>query len=165
MKTQQLIIGFVAGITSGFILTSIFAGQKLMANNSHPKFVNLYSSSVQWPDSLDAVKAAPGQHKIIFENEKVRILELTGAPYTIEPIHTHQWPSVMWSANPEFAKANLIYYHYSFDSAKQTFFVKDSFFEHGPPPNKGFPVPPEGPHSVKNLSNIEILAYRVEFKN
>jgi hypothetical protein len=29
----------------------------------------------------------------------------------------------------------------------------------------GFPIPPEGPHSVKNLSNIEILAYRVEFKN
>jgi hypothetical protein len=71
----------------------------------------------------------------------------------------------MCAANPEFAKANLIFYHYGLDSLKQPYFVKDSFFEHGPPPNKGFLIPAEGPYRIKNLSNIEILAYRVEFKN
>ncbi len=103
--------------------------------------------------------------RFLFENDKIRILEVTGAPYVSELMHTHKWASVMWSANPEFARAQLVYYHYGFDSIKRTHYVKDSFFEHGPPPNKGFPIPPEGPHSVKNLSNIEILAYRVEFKD
>ena len=164
MKSRLVLFGFVTGIVSGIILTSLFVGQKAMANHARPKFID-FNSVNQWPDSLDAVKAAPGQHKVIFENEKIRILEITGAPYVVEPMHTHKWTSVMWSANPEFAKANLVYYHYGFDSLKQTYFVKDSFFEHGPPANKGFPIPAEGPHSVKNLSNIEILAYRVEFKN
>jgi hypothetical protein len=165
MNRKLLLLGFIAGIASGVILTSLLLSQKVMADKSYPKFNVTNRITGPWPDSLDAVLAAPGQHKVVFENDKIRILEITGAPYVSEPMHTHRWPGIMWSANQEFAKAKLVYYHYGFDSLKQIYFVKDSFFEHGPPPNKGFPISPEGPHSVKNLSNIEILAYRVEFKN
>jgi hypothetical protein len=164
MKRKQVLFVFIAGIVFGILLTSFFSGQKAMANKSFSPYRNNQTTE-QWPDSLDAVKASPAQHKVVFENEKVRILEVTGAPFVTEPMHTHKWPGVMWSANPEFSKAKLVYYHYGFDSLKQTYYVKDSFFEHGPPPNKGFPIEPEGPHSVKNLSNIQILAFRVEFKN
>ncbi len=38
----------------------------------------------------------------------------------------------MWSANPNFAKAHLIYYNYGFDSVKKTYFIKDSVLEQGP---------------------------------
>jgi hypothetical protein len=33
-----------------------------------------------WPDSLDAVEAAPASHRILFENDAVRVLETRIAP-------------------------------------------------------------------------------------
>jgi hypothetical protein len=29
-----------------------------------------------WPDKLDAVVAAPGSHRVVFENERTRVLEV-----------------------------------------------------------------------------------------
>jgi hypothetical protein len=165
MKTKLLVIGFIAGILSGIILATMLTGQKAMADHRMPKFHYTDAASSEWPDSLDAVKADPAHHKIVYENDKVRILEVTGEPFASEPVHTHKWPSVMWSANPNFAKAHMIYYNYAFDSVRKIYFVKDSVAEQGPPANRGFAIPTEGPHRVKNLSDIEILAYRVEFKN
>jgi hypothetical protein len=47
-----------------------------------------------FPDGYDAVQAAPDSHKVIFENELVRVLEVTvpSAGKTI-PMHHHRWPS------------------------------------------------------------------------
>ena len=47
-----------------------------------------------FPDGYDAVQAAPDSHKVIFENEFVRVLEVTVPPpgRTI-PMHHHRWPS------------------------------------------------------------------------
>ncbi len=164
MKTKLLLFGFLVGIASGVLLTLLLVGQKALANNSLPKHQRVMNTAVDWPDSLDAVTAAPANHKVVFENDKIRILEVIGAPYVLEPLHTHKWPSIMWSSNPNFAKAHLIYYNYGFDSNKKSYFIKDSVLEQGPPANKGFEIPAEGPHRVKNLSNIDIVAYRVEFK-
>ena len=72
--------------------------------------------------------------------------------------------SIMWSANPNFAKAHLVYYNYSYDAVKKSYYIKDSVVEQGPPANRGFEIAAEGPHRVRNLSNLDILAYRVEFK-
>lgn len=47
-----------------------------------------------WPDALDAVVAAPAHHKVLFENERVRVLEVTLEPNDEEPVHHHRWPSV-----------------------------------------------------------------------
>ncbi|OGX87506.1 hypothetical protein [Hymenobacter coccineus] len=33
-----------------------------------------------WPDSLDAVVAAPQFHRVLFENDRVRVLEVTVGP-------------------------------------------------------------------------------------
>ena len=44
--------------------------------------------------ALDAVVAAPKHHKVIFENERLRVLEVTLEPNDEEPIHHHRWPSV-----------------------------------------------------------------------
>lgn len=47
-----------------------------------------------FPDGFDAVQAAPNSHKVIFENEFVRVLEVTmPPPGTTEPMHHHRWPS------------------------------------------------------------------------
>jgi hypothetical protein len=48
----------------------------------------------QFPDGYDAVQAAPDTHKVIFENEFVRVLEVTvPPPGTTIPMHHHRWPS------------------------------------------------------------------------
>jgi hypothetical protein len=48
----------------------------------------------EFPDGYDAVQAAPDTHKVIFENELVRVLEVSvPAPGTTIPMHHHRWPS------------------------------------------------------------------------
>jgi hypothetical protein len=47
-----------------------------------------------WDPAFDAVIAAPKHHKVLFENERLRVLEVTLEPYDEEPIHHHRWPSV-----------------------------------------------------------------------
>jgi hypothetical protein len=59
-----------------------------------------------WPNSLDAVVAAAGSHRVIFENRVTRVLEVTITPGEREPEHTHRWPSVMVVHRP----ARIRYY-------------------------------------------------------
>lgn len=46
-----------------------------------------------FPDGYDGVQAAPNSHKVVFENEFVRVLEVTiPPPGSTEPMHHHRWP-------------------------------------------------------------------------
>ncbi len=47
-----------------------------------------------WDPDFDAVAAAPRHHKVLFENDKLRVLEVTLEPQDEEPLHHHRWPSV-----------------------------------------------------------------------
>jgi hypothetical protein len=47
-----------------------------------------------FPDGYDAVQVAPNSHRVLFENAFVRVLEVTVAPGTNEPMHHHRWPSL-----------------------------------------------------------------------
>ena len=44
--------------------------------------------------ALDAVTAAPANHKVLFENDRLRVLEVILHPNEEEPVHHHRWPSV-----------------------------------------------------------------------
>jgi hypothetical protein len=52
------------------------------------------ASETFWDPELDAVIAAPKQHKVLFENDRLRVLEVTLEPNEEEPTHHHRWPSV-----------------------------------------------------------------------
>lgn len=58
-------------------------------------------SDAPWPDALDALTAAPKQHRLLFENAHVRVLDTRIAPGDTTPLHTHRWPAahyiVSWS--------------------------------------------------------------------
>ena len=108
-----------------------------------------------WPDALDAVTAAPDHHKLMFENERVRILEVRIPPGDTVPVHTHRWPSAIYVAKQsDFLRrdgeGNLL-----FDSRTL-----------GPPPDKPFVqwAPPLPPHSVENIGTREILLITTELK-
>jgi hypothetical protein len=49
-----------------------------------------------WPDDLDAVRAAPGFHTVLFEDERVRVLEGVVRPGETVPVHTHCWGGVLY---------------------------------------------------------------------
>ena len=52
------------------------------------------SDSSSWDPALDAVTAAPKHHKVLFENERLRVLEVTIEGHDEEPVHHHRWSSV-----------------------------------------------------------------------
>jgi quercetin dioxygenase-like cupin family protein len=47
-------------------------------------------------DELDGVIAAPDHHKVIFENEVVRVLEIRIAVGDTAPLHTHLRPTTLY---------------------------------------------------------------------
>jgi hypothetical protein len=108
-----------------------------------------------WPDSLDAVIAAPRHHKLLFENERVRVLEVRIAPGERVPVHTHRWPASIYVARQsDFLRR---------DQNGSLLFDSRTV---GPPPPK--PVaqwtPPLPPHSVENIGSTEILLISTELK-
>ncbi len=46
-----------------------------------------------FPESLDALAAAPAQHRLLLENDHVRVLDTRIAPGERTPVHTHRWPA------------------------------------------------------------------------
>lgn len=52
------------------------------------------SDPSSWDPALDAVVAAPKHHRVLFENERLRVLEVTIEAQDEEPVHHHRWPSV-----------------------------------------------------------------------
>ena len=109
-----------------------------------------------WPTELEATVAAPDNHKILLENERVRLLEVTLSPGETEPFHFHRWPSVLFIQQAaewidRDAEGNVI-----FDSREV--------------PHIQYPLSmwkgPEAPHSPVNLSDsVEIRLIRVEIKD
>jgi hypothetical protein len=108
-----------------------------------------------WPAPQDAVQAAPQNHRVMFENDKVRVLDVTVAPHTKEPIHAHCWASVL----------------YVTEAGK--------YVDHGPdgkvlfdsrslatPPKLPMVIykDPEAPHAVENLDDKPLHLIRVEMK-
>jgi hypothetical protein len=49
-----------------------------------------------WPDSLDALIAAPAYHTLILENDRVRVIRTHIPPGALVPLHTHRWPAVAY---------------------------------------------------------------------
>lgn len=47
-------------------------------------------------DELDGAIAAPDHHRVIFENDAVRVLETTIRAGDTTPLHTHLTPTVMY---------------------------------------------------------------------
>lgn len=161
---------FIVGVILGFCLTKIFHSSSATTTGQSSRAVVMIANKKNsgkwlWPDSLDAVKAAPNSHKVLFENDKIRILEVTVDPYGFEPMHTHRYPSVMFGPDNDTSHYDIIYYRYDYDSVSHVYFAKDSVHQHagGQGPNEHF-MKPEGPHRIKNLSNVRIIAFRVEFK-
>lgn len=106
---------------------------------------------------LDGVIAAPEHHKVIFENERVRVVELKVEPGATVPVHTHRWATVNYVINPSNflsfdAEGNL-----KLDSRTGKTDIKQGGVFYLPP----FPEP----HSVENIGTSEMHGIAVELKD
>ena len=59
-----------------------------------PSGTLMHNDRWEWPDELDALTAAPGNHQLLLENDRVRVLLTTIPRGAATPVHTHRWPSV-----------------------------------------------------------------------
>ena len=62
--------------------------------NSGPSLFSL--QEWPWPDSLDALQAAPAHHELMMENERVRVIHTHIRVGEKVPLHTHRWPGVAY---------------------------------------------------------------------
>ena len=119
---------------------------------------NRSQETCPWPANLDAVKAAPETPKVIFENEHVRVLEVTIAPHSKQSIHTHCWPSTLYIQQigdiiDRDAEGKIL-----FDSRQ----LKESEKQRAP-----FVLwtPAEPPHSDENPDDSPIKMIQIENKD
>jgi hypothetical protein len=140
-----------------FFLPLVFISiQSCKKEEKHKKDSTISINSADWPKELDAVIAAPKNHKIILENDKVRVLEVTVLPGETEVIHHHQWPSVMHLTQAEKfidrdENGNVI-----LDSRKR---------KEQPSLPLTFYKGPQAAHYVENLSDsIPMKLLRIELK-
>jgi hypothetical protein len=112
------------------------------------------SGSSEWPAELDAVIAAPQFHRLLLENEHVRVLDTRIEPGQTVPVHTHRWPSVYhilsWS---DFVRR---------DAAGQV--LVDTRESPGSDPPVALWAHPLPPHSLENVGTKAIHLVSVELK-
>ena len=109
-----------------------------------------------WPASLDALEAAPASHRLLFENDAVRVLETTIAPGETTPVHTHRWPGILYV---------LSFGHFVRRDADGAILVETR--EGGSVPQPGTAIWSSAlpPHTLENVDTSEIHVIGVELKS
>lgn len=107
-----------------------------------------------WPDGLDALIAAPQYHKLLFENELVRVLDARIPPGHTVPIYTHRWPGALYIVSwSDFVRrdgeGNIV-----LDSRGLAKPVEESAMWSGPLP----------PHSLENVGESDLRVISIELK-
>lgn len=111
----------------------------------------------EWPPHLDALVAAPANHRLLLEDDTVRVLEVTVRPGERENLHHHRWPSIM------VVLARPTYRNFDADGME----IPPSG---GTPPSPTLPralhLPPQPLHSIEVAADAPhaFQGIRIEFK-
>ena len=103
---------------------------------------------------LDAMSVATDHHRVLFENERVRILDTRLAAGERTPVHAHEWPAALYVLSwSDFIRRD----------ADGTMLV-DSRERASPAPGEGLWIEPLPPHSVENIGTSDLHIVAVELK-
>jgi hypothetical protein len=109
----------------------------------------------EWPPEMDALIAAPRHHHLLFENDKVRVLDTLIPPGEKTALHTHQWPAslyiISWSDFLRYDSHGNIVLD-SRNLAKQ------------PLPSTAIWTEPLALHALENTGDRELRIISVEIK-
>ena len=108
-------------------------------------------------ERFDAPLAAPEQHKVVFENERMRIIEFKVKPGEFVPVHTHRWASV------NYVLRLSDFLSYDADGNLKLYSRTGGF---GGREGEAFCLPPFPPlHAVENIGEREMHGISVELKD
>lgn len=158
MKAICLIIGIIIGGGLGYVATIFFENESKEKTVTQTEVTT--TEKWEWSEDLDALKAAPDNHKVVYEDDNVRILAVILDGKKSEPVHTHKWKSIMWIAKP-IVPCQIINYK---KDGNGNLVKADSVTINEMPVDMGQLIKPEGPTSITNLSSESGVAYRIEFK-
>lgn len=107
--------------------------------------------------SLDAAISAPEQHQVVFENERISIVDFRVKPGETVPAHTHRWASI----NYVLSLSDFLSYdgdgNLKLDSRTGKSDIKKG---------AAFCLPPyPPPHSVENIGDGEMHGISVQLKD
>jgi hypothetical protein len=109
-----------------------------------------------WPDSLDALAAAPAHHQLLLEDERVRVLHTRIAAGEVVPLHTHRWGGVAYLQTfSHFVRR---------DQRGEILFDSRQAGDAPKVPCAQW-MPPMPPHTVENLGPLEISILIIELKD
>jgi len=146
-----------SAILLSLLLTQCAPSAPVAGAAQHPPLAaTVPPSAWPYPDSLDALVAAPQFHRVLFENEQVRVLEVRVGPHQREPVHTHRWPSVIYK--DQVGKGRY------YDGSGQLRFESTKPYQAGPAFVRARWQAPEGPHAVENTDEMADRFIRVELK-
>jgi hypothetical protein len=110
----------------------------------------------EWPDALDALVAAPNHHTLLYENERVRVLETRIAAGDRTPVHTHRWPAVLYI---------LSWSHFLRYDDHDNMVVDSRAVEAFKSPPTVAWTKPLPPHSLQNIGDTDLAIIAVELKD
>jgi hypothetical protein len=109
-----------------------------------------------WPDGLDAMVAAPGFHTVLFEDDRVRVLDGRVAAGATVPVHTHRWGGVLYIlATSDFVRRD----------PDGTVLADTRLTDSKPIPGTAVWGAPLTPHSLENVGREEFRTLTVEMKD
>ena len=114
------------------------------------------TSRWEWPDELDAIAAAPENHQVLLENDRVRVIHTIVAVGATTPVHTHRWPSVEYVLSAtDFVRrdgeGNVV-----FDTRTASARLQ---------PSEALWSEPFPPHSLENVGGTDLRVIMVELKD
>ena len=103
---------------------------------------------------LDAMSAAPDHHAILFENDRVRILDTRLGSGERTPVHAHEWSAALYVLSwSDFVRRDA-----------EGVVLADSRDRPAPEIGAGLWIDPLPPHSVENVGTADLHIIAVEVK-
>lgn len=111
---------------------------------------------------FDAVTAAPSSHRVLFEDEHVRVLDIVLPPLAVEDVHVHALPSVITGDTGGAEGARFLYTTYEYDDGEWVVLESNEIVP--TPGRRTVYAEPEGPHSISNIGAVPVRFQRIEIK-
>jgi quercetin dioxygenase-like cupin family protein len=120
------------------------------ASNQHE-----YAGQQEYAEELDALVAAPKHHVLLFENDRVRVLDTTVAPGETVPLHTHRWPATLYILSwSDFLRRD----------GEGEVVVDSRAAGFAPAVGSAVWTEPLAPHTLENVGSVGLRAISVEIK-